>query len=89
MSSGPEFELVERPFLDQLSAMGGWKVTTGNRDFPSATGRESFRAVGPDLVLFVNGIPLVVVEAKSPTTTTPLEKAIDQLQHYGKRPRLP
>ncbi|MFN9622511.1 MAG: type I restriction endonuclease subunit R [Cyanobacteriota bacterium] len=193
MSSGPEFELVERPFLDQLSAMGGWKVTTGNRDFPSATGRESFRdvlltsdlraalrrinldpagqpwldegrltqavnalqrlgsarlteanqaatelilkgtvvdgvegwdqgrgrtvsfidwdhpenntfravnqfalqcpagradrTIIPDLVLFVNGIPLVVVEAKSPTTTAPLEKAIDQLQRYGNRRR--
>jgi type I restriction enzyme R subunit len=193
MSSGPEFELVEQPFLDQLSAMGCWKVTTGNRDFPSATGRESFRdvlltgdlraalhrinldpagqpwldegrltqavnalqrrssarlteanqaatelilkgtvvdgvegwdqgrgqtvaffdwdhpenntfravnqfalqcpagradrTIIPDIVLFVNGIPLVVVEAKSPTTTTPLEKAIDQLQRYGNRRR--
>jgi type I restriction enzyme, R subunit len=191
MSSGPEFELVEQPFLDQLSAMGEWTVTTGNRDFPSATGRESFREVLltgdlraalhrinlnsagqpwldegritqavnalqrlssarlteanqaatelilkgsvvdgvegwnqgrgqtvayidwdhpenntfravnqfalqcpagradrtiiPDIVLFVNGIPLVVVEAKSPTTTTPLEKAIDQLQRYANR----
>jgi type I restriction enzyme R subunit len=193
MSSGPEFELVEQPFLDQLTAMGEWKVTTGNRDFPSASGRESFREVLligdlraalhrinldpaglpwldegrltqavnalqrlgssrlteanqtatelilkgtvvdgvegwdqgrgqtvafidwdhpenntfravnqfalqcpagradkriiPDIVLFVNGIPLVVVEAKSPTTTTPLDKAIDQLQRYANRRR--
>lgn len=190
MSSGPEFELVEQPFLDQLAAIG-WTLTAGNRDFPSATGRESFREVLltgdltaalhrinldpegrswldegrlnqavnalqrlsssrlteanqaatelilkgtvvdgvegwdqgrgqtvafidwdhpennifravnqfalqcpagrsdrtiiPDIVLFVNGIPLVVVEAKSPTTTTPLEKAIDQLQRYANR----
>jgi type I restriction enzyme R subunit len=194
MSGGPEFELVERPFLEQLLSMGDeWKLTTGNRDFPSASGRESFREVLltgdlraalhrinldpggepwldegrltqavsalqrlgsprlteanqaatelilkgtvvdgvegwdqgrgqtvayidwdhpenntfravnqfalqcpagradktiiPDIVLFVNGIPLVVVEAKSPTTTTPLEKAIDQLQRYANRRR--
>lgn len=192
MSSGPELELVEQPFLDQLIAMG-WSLTTGNRDFPSASGRDSFREVLltsdlrsalhrinldpsgqpwldegrltqavnalqrlgssrlteanqtatelilkgtvvdgvegwdqgrgqtvafidwdhpenntfravnqfalqcpagradktiiPDIVLFVNGIPLVVVEAKSPTTTTPLEKAIDQLQRYANRRR--
>jgi type I restriction enzyme R subunit len=192
MSGGPEYELVERPFLDQLIALG-WSLTTGNRDFPSSTGRESFREVLrttdltaalrrlnldpaghpwldegrltqavnalqrlgssrlteanqaatelilkgtvvdgvegwdqgrgqtvafidwanpknnafravnqfavqcpagradktiiPDIVLFVNGIPLVVVEAKSPTTTTPLEKAIDQLQRYANRRR--
>jgi type I restriction enzyme R subunit len=192
MSGGPEFELVEQPFLDQLIAMG-WSLTTGSRDFPSASGRESFREVLltsdvraalhrinrdpagqpwldegrltqavsalqrlgssrlteanqnatelilkgtvvdgvdgwdqgrgqtvafidwdhpenntfravnqfalqcpagradktiiPDIVLFVNGIPLVVVEAKSPTTTTPLEKAIDQLQRYANRRR--
>jgi type I restriction enzyme, R subunit len=192
MSSGPEFELVEQPFLNQLIAMD-WSLTTGNRDFPSASGRESFREVLltgdlraalrrinldpaglpwldegrltqamnalqrlgssrlteanhaatelilkgtvvdgvegwdqgrgqtvafidwdhpenntfravnqfalqcpagradktiiPDIVLFVNGIPLVVVEAKSPTTTTPLERAIDQLQRYANRRR--
>ena len=192
MSSGPEFELVEQPILDQLVAMG-WSLTTANRDFPSASGRESFREVllsrdlraalhrinlNPagqpwlddgrltqavnalhrlgssrlteanqaatelilkgtvvdgvegwdqgrgqtvayidrdhpgyntfravsqfalecpagradrtiisDIVLFVNGIPLVVVEAKSPTTTSPLEKAIDQLQRYANRRR--
>ena len=45
------------------------------------------RTIIPDIVLFVNGIPLVVVEAKSPTATTPLEKAIDQHQRYGNRRR--
>lgn len=37
----------------------------------------------PDLVLFVNGIPLVVVEAKSPTVTEPLEAAITQILRYS------
>jgi hypothetical protein len=44
MSRGPEFALVEQPFLDQLFAMG-WSLTTANRDFPSASGRGSFREV--------------------------------------------
>ena len=37
----------------------------------------------PDIVLFVNGIPLVVVEAKSPTVTEPLEAAITQILRYS------
>ncbi len=44
MTHGPEFHDVERPFLDQLAALG-WKIVTGNLDFPSATGRGSFREV--------------------------------------------
>lgn len=188
MSDGPEFNLVENPFIDQLVSMG-WKFTTGNLDEPSVTGRESFRDVFviddlrkalrtinlddegqpwldetrvstavsalqrlgapklmeanqaatellhkgvaveglpgwdggrartvqffdwdhpernifrvvnqfkveepggqahkhiiPDLVLFVNGIPLVVVEAKSPYVAAPMEEAIQQLQRYS------
>lgn len=44
MSSGPEFELVEQSFVDQLVAMG-WSHTTANRDFASASGRDSFSEV--------------------------------------------
>ena len=44
VSHGPEFEGVEHPFIGQLVSMG-WKFTTGNLDFPSATGRASFRDV--------------------------------------------
>lgn len=44
MSTGAEFTYVEQPFIDQLVGMG-WKLTTGNVDFPSATGRSSFRDV--------------------------------------------
>ncbi len=36
----------------------------------------------PDLVLLVNGIPLVVVECKSPSVPEPLAAAIDQLRRY-------
>ncbi|WP_444962772.1 type I restriction endonuclease subunit R [Nocardiopsis sp. M1B1] len=37
----------------------------------------------PDLVLFVNGIPLVVIEAKSPDVHEPMAQAIDQLRRYA------
>ncbi len=37
----------------------------------------------PDLVLLVNGIPLVVVECKSPSTPEPLAEAVDQLRRYS------
>lgn len=37
----------------------------------------------PDLVLFVNGIPLVVIECKSPAATNPMEEGINQLLRYS------
>lgn len=37
----------------------------------------------PDVVLFVNGIPLVVVECKSPGATDPMEEGITQLLRYS------
>lgn len=36
-----------------------------------------------DLVLFVNGVPLVVVEAKAPDETAPVDQAVDQLLRYS------
>jgi len=37
----------------------------------------------PDVVLFVNGIPLVVIECKSPSLTNPMEEGITQLLRYS------
>lgn len=37
----------------------------------------------PDIVLFVNGLPLVVVECKSPVITDPLGESIEQLKRYA------
>ncbi|WP_297073274.1 type I restriction endonuclease subunit R [Thermococcus sp.] len=39
----------------------------------------------PDIVLFVNGLPLVVVECKSPTIADPIDEAIEQLMRYSNR----
>lgn len=41
------------------------------------------RGIIPDIVLFVNGIPLVVVECKSPGLTDPIGEAINQLLRYS------
>jgi len=46
-------------------------------------GFESGKAfIVPDLVLLVNGIPLAVVECKSPSVPEPLAEAVDQLRRY-------
>lgn len=44
-------------------------------------GRGTF--VIPDVVLFVNGLPLVVVECKSPSITDPVGEGLDQLLRYS------
>ncbi len=41
----------------------------------------------PDLVLLVNGMPLVVVECKSPSVQEPLAEAVDQLRRYSNQRR--
>lgn len=39
----------------------------------------------PDLTVFVNGLPLAVIECKSPYITDPMECGIDQLMRYMNR----
>jgi type I restriction enzyme R subunit len=68
-----------------------WEIPANNRftvinqyrvDCPP--GFNSGKAfIVPDLVLLVNGIPLVVVECKSPSTPEPLAEAVDQLRRYS------
>lgn len=45
------------------------------------TGTE--KHIIPDIVLFVNGLPLVVVECKSPAVVDPIGEAIEQLKRYA------
>ncbi|MBI5359398.1 MAG: type I restriction endonuclease subunit R [Planctomycetes bacterium] len=49
------------------------------RQFMAAGAKGSIKC---DIVLFVNGIPLVVIECKSPTIQEPISKAIEQLFRY-------
>ena len=51
-------------------------------DIPGTQGK---RCVVPDEVLFVNGIPLVVVECKKPGTDAAIAEAIRQLHRYADR----
>lgn len=39
----------------------------------------------PDIILFVNGLPLAVIECKSPYITNPMEAGINQLLRYANR----
>jgi len=39
----------------------------------------------PDIVLFINGLPLIVVECKAPTIADPITEAINQLMRYSNR----
>ncbi len=39
----------------------------------------------PDIVLFLNGLPVVVVECKSPKVKGPIPEAIDQLMRYSEQ----
>ncbi len=39
----------------------------------------------PDIMLFVNGLPLVIVECKSPKVKEPIAEAIDQLMRYSEQ----
>lgn len=55
-------------------------------DPPGAVGDRGY--IVPDIVLFVNGLPLVVIEAKSPAVADPIATAIDQMRRYSNR-RLP
>ncbi|MCI5162278.1 MAG: type I restriction endonuclease subunit R, partial [Candidatus Electrothrix sp. AX5] len=50
---------------------------------------NQFRVAGPDdtiipdLVLFVNGLPLAIIECKSPYINHPIAKGIEQLRRYA------
>ena len=39
----------------------------------------------PDIILFVNGLPIAVIECKSPYITNPMEAGINQLLRYANR----
>lgn len=46
-------------------------------------GGQSKKFVAPDIVVFVNGIPLVVIECKSPYIVDPMAEGIKQLRRYA------
>ena len=63
----------EHPALNDFLAINQFRVDPlGPRE-----------SIIPDIVLFVNGIPLVVIECKSPAITDPIETGITQLLRYS------
>lgn len=67
----------DRPENNRFTVVNQYRV-----DCPP--GYNSGKAfIVPDLVLLVNGLPLVVVECKSPSIPEPLAEAVDQLRRYS------
>jgi len=64
--------------------------TIGNNSF-IAVSQFKIRILGtehhivPDIVLFLNGLPVVVVECKSPKVKEPIPEAIDQMLRYSEQ----
>ena len=60
-----------------------FRVRRGNERGGVRASEDDEKVIKPDLVLFVNGIPLVVMEAKSPTLMEVWKtKAVKQLHRY-------
>ena len=90
--------LLENPAVSENRKTGDESPTVKIIDFENPE-NNSFIAISqfkvnipgtekhiiPDIVLFVNGIPLVVVECKSPTKSDPINEAIEQLKRYSNR----
>jgi len=66
----------EKPENNDFLAVSQFRV-----DPPWSTGDHGY--IIPDIVLFVNGIPLVVVECKSPDLEEPLAEGVEQLLRYS------
>jgi type I restriction enzyme, R subunit len=71
----------QHPERNEFSVVNQYRV-----DCPPGQNRGKAFIV-PDLVLLVNGIPLVVVECKSPSVPEPLADAVDQLRRYTNQRR--
>ncbi|WP_323958885.1 HsdR family type I site-specific deoxyribonuclease [Arthrobacter sp. JZ12] len=65
----------DRPERNDFLAISQFRV-----DEP---GGQSSKFIAPDVVLFVNGIPLVVIECKNPHIVDPMAEGIEQLRRYA------
>ncbi|MFE7426424.1 type I restriction endonuclease subunit R [Streptomyces sp. NPDC057545] len=92
LHSGPDERDVKTRFVDwSYEALEGTREEVlARNDFLVVDQLRVCDADGKaavlDLVLFVNGIPLVVIECKSPDVRDPLGKAIRDLRSYTGRP---
>lgn len=51
--------------------------------FRVVTPGGSREGIIPDIVLFINGLPLIVIECKDVDVTDPISSAVDQMQRYA------
>ncbi len=84
--------LLENISVDINHATGAKSPTVKYIDFENIENNE-FLAISqfmvdgaqtiiPDITLFVNGIPLVVIECKAPDITDPIAEGVNQLKRY-------
>lgn len=71
-----QFIDFDRPERNDFLAVSQFKVEN-----PAITVGE--KAIKPDITLFVNGVPVVVIEAKSPGIREPIVNAITQILRYS------
>lgn len=65
----------DHPENNELLAINQFRV-----DCPKGQAKEF---IAPDITLFINGIPVGVVECKSPGVHEPIATAVDQLRRYS------
>jgi type I restriction enzyme R subunit len=70
----PDVAIVDfdRPENNNYVAVSQFKVRIPGTD----------KHIYPDIICFLNGLPVVVIEAKSPKAKEPIPEAIDQLMRY-------
>lgn len=92
LQAGPDDRDVKTRFVDwsHEALEGSRKEVLARNDYLVVDQLRVCDADGKpavlDLVLFVNGIPLVVIECKSPDVRDPLGKAVRDLRAYTGRP---
>jgi type I restriction enzyme, R subunit len=61
----------DKPENNEFTAVNQFYIKTANTP-----------AIIPDIVIFINGIPISVIECKAPQIEEPIDQAIQQLTHY-------
>lgn len=75
LSPSVQYIDFENPENNVFTAISQFKVAIPGTD----------HHIIPDITLFLNGLPIVVVEAKSPKVSEPIPEAIDQLMRYSEQ----
>lgn len=84
--------LIENTSVDLNHETGTKSPTVKYIDFENVDNNDFYavsqfmvdgaETIIPDITLFVNGIPLVVIECKAPDITDPIHEAVKQLKRY-------